>query len=321
MCTGVLSFMLEATPTTGAIETSDEEKRSLAAASVAWTAKQPKLSALFPTLPQLAAAAAAPAAAPAAGLAASLASLSVLSVDGDTTSASPPAAWVVPWPHQPAHAPPPPPVARAMDAAAACLRGGDPEAAASTLRAALGAAAPSSHPPTPEDGSSQLLSAALADALLTCGDFEGAAAASSRAGSHAAAASAAVHTAARARADGNARFAARDWAGACAAYRGGLEHAPRCAPLWANVAAAAAADDDWGSTEEAARRAVGLQASHAKARRRLAEALLKRGDAGGEAAVEAAKHFTVLVAAFPADAGLRAGAAAAEAALERLHAA
>ncbi|KJE92724.1 ubiquitin conjugating enzyme protein 26, variant [Capsaspora owczarzaki ATCC 30864] len=48
--TGLLSFMLESTPTTGSIESSDETKRQLALESAAVNLKQPLFCELFPEL-------------------------------------------------------------------------------------------------------------------------------------------------------------------------------------------------------------------------------------------------------------------------------
>ena len=115
----------------------------------------------------------------------------------------------------------------------------------------------------------------------------------------------------RAKAAGNEAFKRRDWAAAVEAYRQGLQAAPTCAALHANVAAALAAAGDVAGAEGAARAALALQDSHHKSRRRLADALLARG-----APAEAAQHYAQLTAAFPADAGLRAAADAAAAAAD-----
>ncbi|KAJ3175724.1 Ubiquitin-conjugating enzyme E2 6, partial [Irineochytrium annulatum] len=48
--TGLLSFMLEETPTTGSIKTSIEERRVLAKNSHAWNLQNPKFRAVFPEL-------------------------------------------------------------------------------------------------------------------------------------------------------------------------------------------------------------------------------------------------------------------------------
>jgi len=57
--TGVLSFMLEDTPTQGSVEghVSDAEKRALAAASMEYNLKEPKFRSLFPNAAEALAAA------------------------------------------------------------------------------------------------------------------------------------------------------------------------------------------------------------------------------------------------------------------------
>ncbi|KAI8847221.1 ubiquitin-conjugating enzyme/RWD-like protein [Chytridium lagenaria] len=48
--TGLLSFMLETTPTTGSVNSTDEEKKALAAASWGFNRANPKFLAVFPEL-------------------------------------------------------------------------------------------------------------------------------------------------------------------------------------------------------------------------------------------------------------------------------
>jgi len=271
--TGLLSFMAESAATTGSLESSEAEKRAIAAASLQHILDTPALRDLFPTLPALAAAAA-------DGASPSLASLSLASASSRAAAA-------------------------AARAARAACDAGEPESAVRALEEALSAL-----PPPSADDRGPLLSA-LASARLALGDFEAADAAAAAAGAGELRAAAAA--AARAREAGNAAFAARRWPEAREAYEAGRRAAPGCATLAANVAAAAAQQQDWAAVAEAAAAALGLQRSGHKARRRLAEALLRLGRAG-----EALPHFRTLAEAFPEDAGvatsLRAAAAAAAAA-------
>ncbi len=56
--TGLLSFMVESTPTTGAIETTTSEKLRLAAASLAWNKAQEEFNEHFPDIDEIVASAA-----------------------------------------------------------------------------------------------------------------------------------------------------------------------------------------------------------------------------------------------------------------------
>jgi len=297
--TGLLSFMLESTPTTGAIETSEEEKRAFALSSVSYNMGHPQLKDLFPTLPELAAAADAKRRAVQVQAGGSV-------VDGvveTLTALSLAEAEECPEVQL---------VAPTLAAAAQHLSSGAPETSLECLLHVLNAL-----PPHGAHTARSRLLCAAADAHLTLGDFDAASAALTTAAGRPKGgdldattmrAVAACRAAADAKASGNARFAQRDWAGAAAAYQRALASVPSCAALHANLAAVCTATGDWSGAEMSARAALGHQRSHHKARRRLAEALLTRGDAS-----QAVQHYEQLCAAFPEDAGLMAAARAARA--------
>ena len=353
--TGLLSFMLEETPTTGAVESpTPEERRAFAADSLRFNMETPTLRGLFPDLPRLAEearakreaekqgaaaaggasggiAAAASAAADALAKALRLAGPAPGAAGGagggdnddddasteDDTSAAADSPDVQAGPLDAgidvgvSAA-----TASALAAIRDALAAAAPEEARSIAEAALATLHSSGNPAAPTHAAdhSALLRAAAA-AAVAVGEFGSAvtlltSAAHGLAGPGAAAAAASAAACATsaegAKNEGNEAFKRRDWAASSSAYRRGLEATPRCAALHANLAAAAAASGDAAGAEAAARAALALQAGHHKARRRLADALLARGEAD-----EAAAHYAQLTAALPADEGLRKAAQAA----------
>ena len=287
--TGLLSFMTGTDATTGSVESTDAEKRALAAASVEWNLANAQTKALFPDLREIADAASAKraeasrAAEPVEAVAARAREVFGERPDGGAEEPE------------------------AVRVATEALSNAAPDSALATLRAALQS----------DGGDASALAKLLVHACLALGDFDAAVEAMETHAEalaswpHVAALQACCATASAAKADGNAAFAAQRYSDAAACYTAGAEAVVAaagvsCALLSANLAAVAAATHDTPATVAHARAALAVHGCHVKARRRLADALSAQGEWE-----EAASHYVALLALFPADAGLKAQADAA----------
>ena len=289
--TGLLSFMTGSDSTTGSVDTTDDEKRALAAASVEWNLANAQTKALFPDLREIAQAAAAKRQAASAGPAAPV----------DTAAARRQELFGAAEPRDGGaeeH--------EAVRLAREALGTAAPDAAVSTLRAALGNADGGAH--------AAALVRLLLHAYLALGEFDAAVEAMDAHAQvlaswpHVAALRACCATASAAKRDGNAAFAAQRFSDAAVCYTSGGEAVlvatgVSCALFAANLAAVAAATHDIAATVAHARAALAVHGGHVKARRRLADALNSEGQFE-----EAATHYLALLELFPTDAGLKAQA-------------
>ena len=289
--TGLLSFMTGTDATTGSVETTDDEKRALAAASVEWNLANAQTKALFPDLREIAEAAAVKRQAAAA----------VPAEPVDTAAARREELLGAAEPRDGGaeeH--------EAVRLATEALGAAAPDAAVATLRTALGNADGIAH--------ASALARLLLHAYLALGEFDAAVEAMESHGQalatcpHVASLRSCCATASAAKRDGNAAFAAQRFSDAAACYTAGGEAVlaatgVSCALFAANLAAVAAATHDTVATITHARAALAVHGGHVKARRRLADALTAEGQFE-----EAATHYLALLELFPTDAGLKAQA-------------
>jgi ubiquitin-protein ligase len=286
--TGLLSFMTGSDTTTGSVQTTDADKRALAAASVEWNLGNPQIKALFPDLREIAEEAAVKrqqaATAPVDSAAARRRELfGDAERDGGSEQ------------HE------------AVRLATEALCSAAPDAAVSTLRTALS----NVHD---DHGDSAALVRLLLHAYLALGEFDAAMEAMEGHAQalatwpHVASLRACCTVASSAKRDGNAAFAAQRFSDAAACYTAGGEAVVAatgvsCALFSANLAAVAAATHDTAAAVAHARAALAVHGGHVKARRRLADGLSSLGEWE-----EAASHYVALLELFPTDAGLKAQA-------------
>ena len=297
MLTGLLSFWLEATPTTGSVETDDDEKRRLAGLSVAWAMSRPKYMALFPKLSELVQKGAPHPARvgtdPETWLASQAAALALLDAQDEGTGSggrggegdaaggrgedAGVAATLAQMRAAAAEAKATDEARRVIDAASAELADGEAAAALARLQRALKVPKAAT---ALQAGRAELLALAGA-AHAAAGDLKAAAAVMDEAAAAgwplAAAAAADMRAAEAAKTQGNDAFLAGRFADAAALYSKGVSLVPRCCTLLNNAAAAAAGLGDHAAAEMAAAKALEVNVDFVKARKRRADALTALG--------------------------------------------
>ncbi|KAK9814441.1 hypothetical protein WJX72_005955 [[Myrmecia] bisecta] len=310
--TGLLSFMLEDTSTTGSIQTTEAEKQEFARRSLEWNLRNAQFRAMFPELQQVADQRGGSTSAGGGSTAADAAQPTEPSACDSEGEANGAAAQELD-----------PDDAAALTAANQELVDGDPEGAVSRLDRRL-----KRHKQAPP----LELVLAKAEATARIGDLQaasqllstwtdGSASPAAAAQGKAAAGAAAPEgqrpppaaelarrqellnrwqRAAACKDEGNERYRKQDYKGAVQAYKRCLDVEPDCAAVNCNMAAGLSQLGQHDAAVKFAEHALKINRSYAKAQRRLADSLAAAGRNG-----EAAAAYLELVKVFPGDATIK----------------